>query len=240
MLAATGVGSMLAHGAVLWTLLHPVSSGPAPATQAPELQVEFVDQQAEVQGAASPATSAPPPSVQQPPVQADPGPVQADPGPVQADPGPDALPPPAGAVPDRAAPPGPPSRLQVNLGGMDDRESLLVTGDDVVPPRPDDTIHNRPPAYPAEAARRHAQGTVGLVVHVTETGQPAWVDVVATSGDAALDSAARDAVALWRFRPATEAGIPVPFDFAYNIRFTLDSDRRGINGQDRPRHDQGR
>jgi protein TonB len=96
----------------------------------------------------------------------------------------------------------------------------------VVAPRPDALAHNRPPGYPSDAVRRHAEGTVVLMVHVTEDGTPAWVDVRTSSGDASLDRSAKEAVALWRFQPARAGGKTVPFDYELAIHFSLD-DRPG-------------
>jgi protein TonB len=110
----------------------------------------------------------------------------------------------------------------VNLGTADeDQEGLSVTGRNVVPPRPDAAVRNKPPRYPSDAVRRHAEGSVGLRVHVTELGVAAWVEVIASSGDGSLDRAARDAVALWRFQPAQDAGRPVAFDYDFEIRFRM-------------------
>ena len=120
--------------------------------------------------------------------------------------------------------PAPPGRraATVNLAGEEqERDSLLVSGDNVVPARVDGLIHNKAPDYPADAARRRVQGMVGLMIRVTESGVPAWVDVVDSSGDASLDRAAREAVSLWRFEPARNKDGPLPFDLLYNIRFTL-------------------
>lgn len=104
----------------------------------------------------------------------------------------------------------------------EDRDPLMVTGTNVVPPRPDAKIRNKPPAYPADAARRRAQGTVELRARVTEQGVPAWVEVMSSSGDASLDQAAREAVSLWRFQPARAGGAAVPFDYELSIRFRMD------------------
>ena len=214
---------MLLHAGLVWALLpHTPGAGTPIAALPPTFEIDMVDQAAARHGATAEAAGQPPPVP------------EAQPPPAS---GSDtAFPPP----PSPAAPPGPRSPpTQVNLSGSDeDRDPLLVTGDNVVPPQPDATIHNRPPDYPIAAARRHSQGTVGLLIHITEAGTPAWVDIRASSGDAALDAAARDAVALWRFRPARNGGVPVPYDLAYNIVFSLDDINRSVPyGQDRPRND---
>ena len=205
------LASVLLHAAGVWLLL---PHGPAPgALDAPPLiEVEFVDQAPEVKGVAAAPAQPPPPSAQTAASEA-----RTEP---QAE-----LPPPQAAAPP--APPSPaasPAPSAVNLdGGDEDQEGLLVTGRNVVQPQPDGTAHNKPPGYPAEAVRRGRQGVVVLLVHVTEQGLPAWVDVQTTSGDASLDRAAKDAVALWRFQPARSGGRTVPYDYEMSIRFSLDA-----------------
>jgi len=126
------------------------------------------------------------------------------------------LPPPSAPVQTARAAPA------VNLGtGPRDLEALSVTGENVVPPAPDAAFRNRPPSYPAAATRAAAEGTVQLLIRVSEAGLPAQVLVAASSGHLELDRAARDAVLLWRFRPARSGGAPVPFDYLMNIRFSL-------------------
>jgi protein TonB len=63
------------------------------------------------------------------------------------------------------------------------------------------------PAYPQEALRAGAEGTVILRVLVDETGKPVDVSIEKSSGNRALDNAARAQVRRhWRFQPAMEAG----------------------------------
>ena len=214
---------MLLHVALVWVFLpHTPGAGRHLAEAPPTFEIEMVDQPAAARGATPNIPGTPPSAPPKPDLGPDPA---------------DDLPPPQ--PPSAVARPGPAPPAPVNLSGSDeDRDPLLVTGDNVVPPRPDATIHNRPPSYPADAARRHSQGLVGLLIHVTETGIPAWVDVRVSSGDPSLDDAAREAAALWRFQPARNGNTPVPFDLAYNIHFSLNrSDRSLFNGQDRPGYD---
>ena len=200
------VGSLLVHAGVAWVLL-PHGSGrgaqPTPAV----IEVELVDQAPQVKGAPTAVAS------EAPPVPPTPDAKTAEAG---------DLPPPPSPPPRQAPPETVTQSSSVNLGGADeDLEGLVVTGRNVVPPRPDATIRNKPPGYPADAARRHAEGTVALRVHVAENGTPLAVDVVETSGDASLDRSAREAVALWRFQPAREGGQAVPFDYEMSISFRM-------------------
>lgn len=65
-------------------------------------------------------------------------------------------------------------------------------------------LRNPAPRYPVAARRAGEQGTVTLRVLVTRDGQPARVDVEKSSGSAPLDSAALEAVKVWRFVPARQ------------------------------------
>lgn len=67
-----------------------------------------------------------------------------------------------------------------------------------------------PPPYPAVSLRRGSEGTVWLRVEIDAAGTPMNVDVEHSSGDRALDAAARAQVLKrWRFKPAMLDGTPV-------------------------------
>jgi periplasmic protein TonB len=67
-------------------------------------------------------------------------------------------------------------------------------------------LNNPRPAYPERARRQGLEGTVTLGVLVTPEGRPGRVEIKQSSGAAALDQAALDAVRHWRFAPARRAG----------------------------------
>lgn len=229
--------SLMAHAAAVYLML-PHTAVPSGPVEQPAIEIELVDQAAEQKGGAGTLPSAPPPVPPLPPADTPQAPPEAlAPPPLQeggdenrpAPPNPDTVsaraagPPPA--PPQPQTPPGPvavPSTVNLVGAGAEDREPLQVTGRNVVPPRPDALVRNKPPNYPADAARRGAQGIVVLVIHVTPLGLPAWVDIKSSSGDASLDRAARQAVALWRFEPARQNGVAVAFDYELPVRFTLD------------------
>ena len=80
-----------------------------------------------------------------------------------------------------------------------------------------------PPAYPPDALRAGATGTVILEVLVDVDGKPLQVTIVESSGNRSLDRAAKLQVERrWRFRPATQNGqavqalgrIPVTFNLS--------------------------
>lgn len=80
---------------------------------------------------------------------------------------------------------------------------------------------NPAPEYPAEARRLKQQGVVVLAVVVSAQGRPTSVKLSRSSGFAALDKAALDAVSRWSFEPAQTAGIPVASHVDVPVRFSL-------------------
>lgn len=193
--------SVALHVALLaWVLAAPARGGLP--KEVPPLEVELVQQASAQRGAAPAPPSPPPPSPASPPAQST-GDLAARP-------------------PEQPRPEEPTQPAAVNLGDADrDLDPLIVTGEHVVPPAPDALFRNKPPGYPAEAARAGEQGMVRLLVHVSASGVPDAVMVAGSSGSDALDRAARDAVLLWRFRPALADGTPVPFDYRLELRFVL-------------------
>jgi protein TonB len=61
-----------------------------------------------------------------------------------------------------------------------------------------------------------------LSVEVSAAGEPGAVAVVRSSGFAALDDAAREAVTGWAFEPARQDGEPVASRVEIPIRFELE------------------
>lgn len=116
-----------------------------------------------------------------------------------------------------ASPPEPPPTI--SLHGTDSPSDAKAWGARIVPAAPDAVFHNRPPEYPAAAARARQQGAVIVVVHVSPSGHAASVDVVQSSGYALLDQAARDAVLRWRFLPAVRDGQPTASDMTMQFVF---------------------
>jgi len=92
----------------------------------------------------------------------------------------------------------------------------------IVPPDVDAaTMNNPPPVYPMESRRRHEQGVVRLRVIITPEGRVKDISVARSSGFDRLDKAALDAVRKWRFRPGTQAGLPVEAVGTLAIPFQL-------------------
>ena len=167
---------------------------------------------------AAPPNAAPPASVQPPPKTPQPEePRTAAASAASSVTKAPAVPTPAATPPEPAAPPAP----QVNLGGTDSLSSLIATGERIVPPAIDSTVHNREPVYPREAVRLGQQGAVTLVVHIAPDGSVRSVDIPETSGFPMLDAAARDAVSSWHFRPAIREGQGATSEFPVRIQFHL-------------------
>jgi protein TonB len=196
--------SAMLHLALIAALL-PWPAGRAGGTaEAPPIEVELVQQPDATQGTPVVAPTVEAASV--PPSQQSTFPEK------------DTAPVPVGSP----APASEPASAAVNLGDAEEtRDGMDVTGRGVVPPSPDSAFRNQPPAYPIEAARQHAQGTVTLLIHVSAQGRPQEVVIANSSGAASLDRAARNAVRRWRFTPAQIQGTPVPFDYSLDIRFIL-------------------
>lgn len=85
------------------------------------------------------------------------------------------------------------------------------------------TLNNPKPPYPLAARRQGVQGRVVLRTQVLEDGRCAQVDIVRSSGHAALDESALTTVRRWRFLPATRAGMPVASWVEVPIVFRLDA-----------------
>jgi len=131
---------------------------------------------------------------------------------VQPDPSPltvveDKLPPAASAPPVLSVPPAPVASAPAVVAPVAPVAPLAEPPRAPVVPRVRTDaayLHNPTPSYPMAARRRGDQGTVTIKVLVTAEGLPANVSLEKTSGYAALDEAAVNAVRSWRFVPARE------------------------------------
>lgn len=82
-------------------------------------------------------------------------------------------------------------------------------------------LHRVEPRYPSSALADRASGRVVLSILVGPNGRVRQVSVVSSSGDTRLDTAAREAIAQWRFAPlpddlpTVDAQGTVPVSFVY-------------------------
>ena len=77
----------------------------------------------------------------------------------------------------------------------------------------------RAPHYPLDAIMAGEAGEVMLEVLVAPDGRVQTVQVMQSSGSAALDAAAQDDVAYWQFHPAMKDGVPVEQRVAVPVNF---------------------
>lgn len=83
-----------------------------------------------------------------------------------------------------------------------------------------------PPMYPPRSITLEEQGTVTLLIYVLPDGSVADVKVSKSSGHQRLDQAAmRAALGGWRFKPATQDGVPIAAWGRYAVTFSLRDDR---------------
>ncbi|HKU88781.1 MAG TPA: energy transducer TonB [Steroidobacteraceae bacterium] len=80
-------------------------------------------------------------------------------------------------------------------------------------------VRATPPVYPKESQRRREHGTVVLRVLVDAAGRPAQIQVEHSSGFDRLDTAAREAVAKFLFRPYEVNGVAQPAQVLIPIGF---------------------
>lgn len=76
------------------------------------------------------------------------------------------------------------------------------------------------PEYPEDARRKDTEGTVLVVVTIDENGDVigAWVDY---SDDEVLNQAALDAAGQFKFKPASQKGVPIKATISIPFRFSL-------------------
>lgn len=86
-------------------------------------------------------------------------------------------------------------------------------------------LNNPRPAYPLLAIRQGAQGQVLLLVEVLTDGRAGRIDLEKSSGHAALDAAAINAVRAWRFTPARKDGLLATQTVSIPIQFNLNDER---------------
>jgi protein TonB len=142
-----------------------------------------------------------------------------------------ALPAPAPQI--EALPSAVPSNADVAVPATDSKPNVAATSAPAGPPREKAAttpaifnaayLRNTPPRYPLIARRNGVEGTVRLKVFVTREGRPADVQLDQSSGSAALDTAALDAVKTWQFVPARRGQEPIESWVVVPVVFRLES-----------------
>lgn len=85
------------------------------------------------------------------------------------------------------------------------------------PPTP---VNRMPPQYPSELLKKGVGGKVVITCVIDAKGGIVSSKVKQSSGEAALDKAALQAVSRWKFKPAKRGG--KPFQATCNIPFTFE------------------
>lgn len=205
----------------------PATPDPAPVAQpaAPPMPVPPPPRLAEAPPPADPAPppDAPPAVAEQPAPAAEvpPPPAEPTPAPVQT----------AAAAPRPVRPARPPAaqgqlRLDAGMGALPDPSFGAQAMGAVVPPGTDAGQRNAPPDYPPESRRRGEEGVVRLALRIGIDGRVEGAEVSVSSGFPRLDQAALEAARRWRFRPATQGGLPVAATLPTAVHFRL-TDARG-------------
>lgn len=94
---------------------------------------------------------------------------------------------------------------------------------------PPEFLDRPTPQYPAVAAERGLEGTVGLQAELLTDGTVGKVEVVESSGHQVLDKAALDAAKKWRHKPATLKGEPVKVWVTFDMNFALNKKKASMS-----------
>jgi len=78
------------------------------------------------------------------------------------------------------------------------------------------------PAYPPAMRRAGQEGRVSVRVLVGVDGRVKDIALISSPGDDFFQATRRQAMAKWRFKPATRDGVPVEAWRVMNLRFVLD------------------
>ena len=134
--------------------------------------------------------------------------------------------------PEAQEPPAFPRSRRATRAGLDlaaHRETQAWTPPSMSARRTDGTqtdaepakVFSPQPRYPPGLLAARITGTVKLLVRVNRDGRVTRASVHRSSGRAALDQSALEAVRRWRFEPARRAGIAVRLDVIVPIRFSI-------------------
>lgn len=88
----------------------------------------------------------------------------------------------------------------------------------IIPPR---LMSSVLPEYPSMALETGTEGVVMVQAYVGASGAVEKADVKNSSGNSELDRAATQAVAQWRFAPATQNGAALASWFEVPVRFSI-------------------
>jgi len=85
----------------------------------------------------------------------------------------------------------------------------------------DKSLNNAIPRYPLLAQKNDIEGKVTLQVNINKTGDPTQIKIHQSSGYKILDNEAIEAVAKWKFLPATKSNSAIQSSLRIPIIFKL-------------------
>ena len=164
------------------------------------------------------------------------------PPPPQPEPKPIVIPPPPKPVvvppkPEEKPQPAPPPKLEMTIPEPKPQPTPSPPAPKpvVVPPpqpkpSPEEYVPVTQPAfavqaqhvYPPEAARRHQQGTVVLILYISGSGALDKIEIVTSSGFPLLDEAAIREMKQSQFQPAMDGAIPIRSRTQASITYRLE------------------
>jgi len=84
-----------------------------------------------------------------------------------------------------------------------------------------DYLKNPPPAYPRKSRLNKEQGTVLLLVDISEKGEALKLILKNSSGHSRLDRSALESVRSWKFKPARISGLAIESTVLVPVRYVL-------------------
>jgi protein TonB len=195
-----------------------VSPPSAPSTPAPGPAASPPSGPSSPMSTASPRPTVPSPA--RPPSQAPA--TAAPPPPAAPSPSLSARTPPPTAAADRLTPPVASTRTPRDAAGAPgESHGAAAASTDAGARSAAQLVRHIAPVYPALARERGQEGRVVVRLVVGADGVPADIRLAESSGVAALDAAALDAVRQWRFAPARRAGAAVAEERLAPVVFRL-------------------
>jgi protein TonB len=165
-------------------------------------------------------TTPPPPEPPKPIVVPPPQPkIETPPPKPEEKPQPTPPPKPEMTIPEpQAAPPPPPVVQPVAVPPPTPRPPV----EDYVPVTQPNFAAQAAHVYPPEAARRHQQGTVVLMLYINGSGALDKIEIVKSSGYPLLDEAAIREMKLSKFQPAMDGAIPIRSRAQASVTYRLE------------------
>ena len=166
-------------------------------------------------------TTPPPPQPEPKPIVVPPAPqpkIETPPPKLEEKPQPPPLPKPEMTIPEPKTEPPPPAPKPVVIPPPQPKP----TTEEYVPVTQPTFAQQATHFYPPEAARRHQQGTVVLMLYVNGSGTLDKIEIVKSSGFPLLDAAAIKEMKQSRFEPAMDGAIPIRSRAQASVTYRLE------------------